>query len=273
MKHAICVVGYGNSSAVLQETINILDDSDIDFFIHWDKRYALPTLYSNNSNIYYINNRVAVKWGGQSQIIATIKLLECVQHTQIYNYVHLISCNDIPLMTKEYFKSYFKDPVYLGYVDKYPYSDLKERIGFYYPGNVDFRKHHKLLKLIKLINQIFRVNRIKGKGTSFSKGVNWFSIQYQYINKILNFDNSVFMHGYCADELFIQTILNSFKNEQLSKDIDDNVQAARYIDWERGIPYIFTLDDILELSQKVNTKFAFARKVVDYKVPKKIFNI
>lgn len=38
MKHAIMVIGYGENAGVLQETINVLDDSDIDFYIHWDKR-------------------------------------------------------------------------------------------------------------------------------------------------------------------------------------------------------------------------------------------
>jgi len=31
MRHAICVTGYGNKAEVLQRTIHILDDPDIDF--------------------------------------------------------------------------------------------------------------------------------------------------------------------------------------------------------------------------------------------------
>lgn len=44
MKHAIMVIGYGQEASVLQKTIEILDDSDIDFYIHWDKRWPLPKL-------------------------------------------------------------------------------------------------------------------------------------------------------------------------------------------------------------------------------------
>lgn len=40
-RHAIMVMGAGDSS-VLQRTITFLDDLDIDFFIHWDKKFDLP---------------------------------------------------------------------------------------------------------------------------------------------------------------------------------------------------------------------------------------
>lgn len=72
MKHAVCVIGYGNQANILQKTINVLDDKDIDFFIHWDARYKIPSLQSNLSTIYFVKNRIAVKWGGQSQIAATL---------------------------------------------------------------------------------------------------------------------------------------------------------------------------------------------------------
>lgn len=47
MKHAVCVIGYGNQANILQKTINVLDDKDIDCFIHWDARYKIPSLQSN----------------------------------------------------------------------------------------------------------------------------------------------------------------------------------------------------------------------------------
>ena len=38
MKQAILVMGHGEQSTILQKTIDILDDKDIDFFIHWDNQ-------------------------------------------------------------------------------------------------------------------------------------------------------------------------------------------------------------------------------------------
>ena len=46
--------------AVLQATINHLDDPQIDFYIHWDQRYPLSQLKSSYSKIIFIKERQAV---------------------------------------------------------------------------------------------------------------------------------------------------------------------------------------------------------------------
>ena len=53
MKHAIMVMGFGDNPSVLQETINILDDNDIDFIIHWDKKSKLPKLNAKKSKLIF----------------------------------------------------------------------------------------------------------------------------------------------------------------------------------------------------------------------------
>ena len=108
MKHAILVIGYGNHADILQQTLQVLNDGDIDFYIHWDKRYPLPSLNFKNSNrkIVLLKNRIAVKWGSYSQIKALLLLLNSFNYTD-YDYIHLISSNDLPLMTADYFKNYF----------------------------------------------------------------------------------------------------------------------------------------------------------------------
>lgn len=272
MKHAICVIGFGNNADVLQKTINILDDPNIDFFVHWDARYKMPSLYSKFSTIYYIKERISVKWGGQSLVRVTLMLLKLVQIHSPYDYVHLISCNDIPLMTKDYFTNYFKNEAYIGFDNQMSDNELKRRIGFYYLGNIDFRKDKLITKLENLGNQLLNINRIKNHPEiEFKKGPQWFSIKSKYISEILNFNNSIFMHGCCTDEIFIQTILGRFEDKEIQYK-NDNYQAARYIDWKRGAPYVFTIKDVNELRSKVNTKFAFARKVTDPSIVDAVFN-
>lgn len=46
MRHAILVAGM-KDSGVLQQVINLYDDKDIDFFVHFDKKFAQPKLVSN----------------------------------------------------------------------------------------------------------------------------------------------------------------------------------------------------------------------------------
>ena len=269
MKHAVCVIGYGDQADVLQKTINILDNKDINFFVHWDARYKIPNLHSKLSKIFYVDNRIPVKWGGQSQIQATLLLLKLVQAHLPYDYVHLISCNDIPLMTKDFFINYFSKDVYIGYNHRFTNQEIRKRIGFFYP-NIDFRNHKILTQIFKIGNKILNINRIKKHpNVDFKKGPQWFSIKSKYIPEIIHYNNSIFMHGYFADELFIQTILGRF---DIRKNVNDNYQAARYIDWQRGTPYVFSAKDVKELKSKVNTQYAFARKINDPKIIDYIFN-
>lgn len=273
MRHAICVIGYGETQDVLQKDIEVLDSKNIDFFIHWDARYKLPKLQSHYSSIFFVKDRIRVNWGSDSQIKATLKLLIKVKKSKKkYDYVHLISSSDIPLMTVEYFTNYFKKEMYVGFSSNIGLDDLKYRIGYYYP-NIDFRRHRKLATSIVLINKLLGVNRLKNiKHKNIRKGPNWFSMKSKYINKILSYQNkNIFFHSCCADELFLQTIFQNFENNQL-KSKNDNEQALRYIDWDRGNPYIFTKDDVYKLKKLKNTNFAFARKVENAKLVDLIFN-
>ncbi|WP_143437065.1 beta-1,6-N-acetylglucosaminyltransferase [Lactobacillus gallinarum] len=274
MKHAIMVIGYGEEAKVLQETINILDDKDIDFFIHWDKKYTKPILRKSKSKIYYISNPISVKWGSSSLIKATIMLMEKVEKSpQCYDYAHLISSNDIPLMTKGYFKSFFTKEAYIGFsrYDKKEYGAILERVKFYYPDNIDFRKHPIIYNFCTLINKALHINRLNNySNLHICKGSEWFSIKADLIKDILDYKYlSNFFHGNCADEIFIPTIFSDWKNTKIS----ENRQAARYIDWNRGTPYTFTLEDKNELNSKINTQYAFARKVVDPELPKCLFEL
>lgn len=77
MKHAILVIGHGENADVLQETINILDDPDIDFYIHWDKRFKCPKLTSNYSSLFFVES-MKNNWGSDLQVIVEKRLLEAV---------------------------------------------------------------------------------------------------------------------------------------------------------------------------------------------------
>ena len=270
MKHAIMVIGYGKHADVLQKTINILDDYEIDFFIHWDKRYNLPKLKAYESKIFFVSDRIAVKWGSGTLVKATIKLMEAVDEKKEYDYVHLISSNDMPLMTVDYFKTFFVKNAYLGFanVDS---KILANRLKYYYPNNIDFRKYGKLALIIKYLNKMIGINRLRGKNLKIEKGPEWFSFEEKYIKEILSKNLNMFLNAYCADELMVQTALSKLKTSKY-KIINDCEQAARYIDWKRGGPYVFNTGDANELIDAVNTHYAFARKVNDSKLIDLVFN-
>lgn len=263
------VLGYGNDARVLQKVINYFDDSEIDFYIHWDLKYNLPKLKSYQSQIVFIP-RIKVYWGTSTSVYAEQKLLKSVWNSKReYEYVHLISSTDIPLMTKQYFKEYFKKDLYLGF------SPLNkkdsQRLSFYYPiDQLDIREHQKIIHFIKALNIMFHINRLKNHDIVPMKGPNWFSIRSIFLPIILDYNKmDIFKHSFLSDEMYIQTILGMYRPKQLK---NDNEMAARYIDWQRGKPYIFNKKDVVELKQLVNTKYAFTRKVKDPTLIDEIFN-
>lgn len=273
MKHAICILGSGDNSKVIQSTIHHLDDGDIDFFVHWDLKDECPSFDAVKSRIIYLSDqeRIDVKWGQYSQIEAELALLRKVENASIkYDYVHLISSSDIPLMDVDYFKSFFQNgrDMYLDFNDWNP-EGITERIKFYYPiEKINIRNHRLVIPTLRFINWILHVDRLKHRDIRVRYGSNWFSMNSQFLAELLNADLSIYKHGFCVDELFVQTTLNRFYTPQN----DSNNFNARYIRWEGGShPHTFTLADIEELKRVKNTNYAFCRKVTDPNLLQKLF--
>ncbi|MBS9398434.1 beta-1,6-N-acetylglucosaminyltransferase [Pediococcus acidilactici] len=275
MKQAILVIGNG-ASDVLQQTINILDDVDIDFIVYWDAKDNLPRLKSSDSNIYFVEPRKKIYWGTDTQIMAEHDLMEYALKLNIdYTFLHLISSKDIPLMEKSYFKSYFSNSQkeHIGFVAT-PKEDVINRIKFYYPIRhlkVRNKLGQKLIKLIVKVNSMLKIDRLSNSN-EIEKGTNWFSVSRELVQEVIDYPNlKMFMNSYLGDEIYIQTILRRYKPKDINDLQDDNEMAGRLIDWKHGNPYIFTKDDVNYLRNNVNTKFAFARKVEDADVPKMVF--
>ena len=180
MRHAIMVLGTGNNAKILQKVIEHFDDPQIDFFIHWDAKYKIPRLIAQKSQVIFIP-RIKVYWGTSTQVYAEQRLLENVwKSKKNYDYLHLISSTDIPLMTKSYFKSFFSKKLYLGYSPKTKYD--YQRLSFYYPiDHLNIRNHNNFIRFIKIFNLIFHVDRLKGRNIVPMKGPNWFSIHSSFL--------------------------------------------------------------------------------------------
>lgn len=265
LHHAIMVEG-SNDSSILQQTINILDSSKIDFFIHWDKKFSKPKLNAVKSEIKFIDP-ISVSWGSDSQIKVELLLINAVlKQVKQYDYLHLISESDIPLMSKDYFINFFAKSNSRNYVGYQSKDDKKilERINWYYPfGKFNLRSSwgRYYVKFLKLINKTFKINR-NCHNLNIYKGPNWFSITSNSAKEIVTFKYlKMFNHTYLADEILVQTILGNRHPDNVDLKGDDNLLAARYIDWERGKPYSFTDDDYSELISHVNANYAFARKI------------
>ena len=177
MKSAFLIVAHGNFD-MLKCLIKSLDYADNAMFIHIDKKcgdidYTQFESIAKHSYVECLHDRVSVTWGGVSQIACTLKLLRCaVPHR--YDYYHLISGVDYPLMSNEDLSLFLdsnKGCEFVGFVNER--KNLKNKLGYYH---FFIDSHNRLMKraggiLIK-IQKFMGIRQYKDIDY-FAKGCNW----------------------------------------------------------------------------------------------------
>ncbi len=292
MKHAYLIMAH-NEPYILEKLLRLIDDQRNDIYLHIDKKWkSFDFDYFKNvvqkSNIYF-TKRLDVRWGTYSQIECELLLFETASKKEKYSYYHVLSGVDMPLTSQNVIHNYFenncgKEFICFDYHDKILPSVL-DRIKYYHFFIKNRRSSKKITKkiyglLYKLClktQKIFKVNRLKKTELSIRKGANWVSITddlVQYLLSQKKLIRKMFRHSFCADEIFLQTIVynSEYYNHLISYKDDDNLAIKRYIDWKRGEPYTFSIDDFNEL---INSNCFFARKFsmsVDKKIIDKLYD-
>jgi hypothetical protein len=149
-------------------------------------------------------------------------------------------------------------------------EDELSRIKYYHFLNCNRRHSNKIIRSIS--NKIYykllaiqkkcQVNRLRNNVLDIRKGANWFSITDDLAKYVLSCEKDIYkMYKYsnCADELFLQTITynSKFKKKIYNKYNDEHRDTFRYIDWKRGEPYTFSINEYDEL---MDSGCFFARK-------------
>lgn len=290
-KHAYLIIAH-NQFDLLEKEIKLIDDERNDIYLHIDKKvkdfdFEHFKNIVKKSNIYF-TERTDVRWGDYSQINSEYVLLKCACSNYNYQYYHLLSGCDLPIKTQDYIHEFF-DKINGKEIIQITTEDfMKERKAYYRISRYHFftRQYKNNNKLFKLFNKIFnfivmpsqrilRVDRLHGK-IKVGYGANWFSITDSLARYVISKEDWVkkhFSHSKCADELFLQTIvINSkyYKNvyKKGSKTFDGD-SCMRYIDWNRGNPYVFRTKDYKSL---MDSKMLFARKF-DINVDKNIVDM
>ena len=113
------------------------------------------------------------------------------------------------------------------------------------------------------LQKLLKIERFKKTYFEFQKGKNWFSITSdfaQYVCEQKEFIKKYFSFSRSGEEMFLQTICanSPYKEKLFDYNYDNNHYAClRKIDWKRGTPYVFQVDDFEELIQAPHM---FARK-------------
>lgn len=282
-KHAYLIIAH-NQPELLKILLKSLDYSDNDIYVHLDKKMgniSLDPYYEavKYSGLYFLSNRLDVRWGDFSQIECELRLLEA-SIPQKYQYYHLMSGVDLPLKSQEEIHSFFNRHAGTEYVhfDAEQIDPLSyKRVSKY----IFIQKRNKNLfeKIIYKIMMILQFGVDRGKKTKliYQKGANWFSITHalaEYVVSNRSLIEKQFKYTLCADEVFLQTLVanSNFMNFVSENNFSDNYETIQYcIDWNRGNPYEFRLNDFNYL---INSKMLYARKFnwnVDSEIVLKIY--
>lgn len=288
-KHAVLIIAH-NNIWTLKKIIKILDSEYFDFFIHIDKKSNIDFSkelqgFSKKSQLY-IYKEIDVRWADFTQVECELLLLKKALDTdQKYSYYHLISGVDMPIKNAREIYNFFESNYGKEFVhfqnNKISNSKLSWLKYYYIFGRIS--RKSKMLKLLDRISVIFQrilfVNRLRTCDKKIMTGANWFSITDEFANYILDneqFIYKTFKYTRSADELFLQTLLynSKFVNNLYNNDFNDNYDACmRLIDWKRGNPYVFGVDD---LQMILNSNCMFARKFderKDRQVIELIYNV
>lgn len=275
-KHAYLIMAYNNFD-LLEKLILRLNDYRNDIFIHIDKKSNLENNFEKKikdeckkSSIYFID-RINVYWGDFSQIQCELNLLKATAGVEKYEYYHLLSGSDYPIVSQDTIHNFFERNKGKEFIEIKPNLGKKffdTRYNCYNFFVKGFKNKNKLIsKLSKRLSQFLiliqwflKVKRRKNETIKY--GSNWFSITSNAVKLILKNEDVIkrkYKFTLCCDEIFLQTILynSNLKNNISNKEYGN----LRYIIWEPEInknsPKILKKNDF-EIIKKSN-KF-FARK-------------
>lgn len=280
MRHAFLIIAHNNFE-ILKYQLRILDGENSAFFIHIDKRanVSREKLASvvKKADITFIPSKKII-WGQFSQVDCELRLLRVASKGH-FDYYHLISGVDMPLHTVKEMDEILQNNPDAEYVHfDAPQVTLAdyERVSYYHimPGRELWKR--KINGIGIKLQKVMRINRLKGKNIILQKGANWFSITDDLVQNIIRDEPKIrkmLKWSFCGDEIFLQTyIYNTEARRNLfSQNFNnDYAMCLRKIDWNRGNPYVYRIDDFQEL---INSNALFARKfdeAIDIAVVKKI---
>ena len=226
-----------------------------------------PSRIINRSTVRWL-----VYWGDISQVQVEYMLFERAFSQGPYAYYHLLSGVDLPIKSQDYIHAFFQKnqgKEFVGFWTNAAHRrDLHRKVYRYYLFTRYFKGGNALVhsvcalsrNLFLALQKVTRYKRNQGN-IVFQKGFNWVSITQAFCTYLLSQKENVFRtfrYTLCPDEIFIQTVLwNSSFREHIYNKENALIGSMRYIDWERGNPYVWQEKDTDEL---LSSPYLFARK-------------
>ena len=247
----------------LERLLNAMHHCKFDFYIHLDKKVSMKDFVhlQNLPNVYFIKERVDVKWGGYSLMKATFNGINEICHTNIeYNFINFMTGQDYPIKPIDDIFTFFQENV------GYEFIKYKDILSDWKEAQSRYKKYHLTEFRFKGATQIERVlNYFSGErkmpygyhpfGESvfsmLSPEVALFVVDTVLRDKKIN---SFFKYVWGGDEFLFQTII--LNSRYMGRVINNNF---RYIDWseQKANPKVLTNVDFERLQKSA---MLFARK-------------
>ena len=234
-----------------------------DFYIHVDKKMDItPHLFlAKIPNVYLIDDRVNVVWGGYNTIEATLRSVKEIFDTgKSYDYVHLMSGQDYPIKPASHIYDFFvanngKEFLQFEHFDDWA-SESYPRIREYHLTNYNFPGRYYVQWMM---NKILPVRKSPLAMEYYGSSMFWAltSKSLKYIIELV--DNNARFRRFMqftwgSDEFMFQTLVlnSSFKDNV----VNDNLL---FLDRDKGAahPNILTCNHLNNIL--ISEKF-FARK-------------
>ena len=271
-RHAYLIMAHKNWDQV-GLLLSLLDDPRNDFYLHIDKNVHLDPVILEHlkkecrlSNLYMVDP-VRVVWGGYSMVKAELCLLKA-SVPRGYRYYHLLSGQDLPLRPTNDIYAFFEEHdsfEFIWFGDNEWINSVRPRCRYFWLLQERIgRDERPFLHFLEKVNikaqKLIHLDRLKQH--VFSAGANWFSITNELAEYVLSQEKQIhkrFRFTQCADECFLECLVmeSKFREKCWTPDSSKQTSMLRMVDFNRGNPYVYRMDDFEELMQSGNL---FARK-------------
>lgn len=247
----------------LERLLKTMLHPNFDFYIHLDKKIDINNYLSIIAipNVFFIKNRVDVKWGGYSIVKATFNgINEICQKDRNYNFINFLSGQDYPIKPIEKIAHFFQEHTgkeFITYKDII--SDWKEAQDRYKKYHFTELRFKGSTRLERILNFFSRERKVPYNLHPYGESMFWMlspEVASYVVNKVENDKKmeSFFSYTWAADEFLFQTII--MNSPYRNRVVNNNY---RYIDWsaKEASPKLLGKDDFENLKM---TPMLFARK-------------
>lgn len=216
MKIAYLIAAHDNY-AHLEKLVNALNDDNVFFYIHIDKKKSIPTNFPDLPNVCFIENRVKVYWAGFSQVKATLGLLNQALPGN-YDYYILLSGVDYPIRPNKFLYQMLNEGgEFLETIEGFSSHKPQKRIDRYSFDCFNRRDFFSIKTLFfsGLEFSLSKMVKRKYPLKNIYQGSNWFALTHACVSYILEFvkNNPEYCKFYSTtrspDESFFHTIIGN----------------------------------------------------------------